>query len=125
MNWIAEEGEEQRSDEEDTGDEQYVLGFVGGGSPPFTMGGKINRKKFCLLIDSGSPVTIISRDELQIILQYEVLFVRPLPEDEKYVEFKTSQFTWLHILRNGSGRKIYPKGENFGGATRGQIYCES
>ena len=39
------------------------------------------------MIDSGSPVTIISYDELQKILQYNVLFVRPLPDDEKNVDF--------------------------------------
>ena len=83
---LIEEEEEQKSDE-DTSEEQYVLGIDGSGSPPFMMKGKINRNKFCLMIDSGSPVTIISRDELQKILQYEVLFVRPLPEDEKYVDF--------------------------------------
>ena len=39
------------------------------------------------MIDSGSSVTIIGYNELQKILQYDVLFVRPLPKDEKYVDF--------------------------------------
>ena len=39
------------------------------------------------MIDSVSPVTIIGYDELQKTLQYDVLFVRPLPEDTKYVDY--------------------------------------
>ena len=39
------------------------------------------------MIDSGSTVTIIGYDELQKILQYDVLVVRPLPKNEKYVDF--------------------------------------
>ena len=62
------------------------------------MKGKINRKKFCLIIDSGSPVTIISRDELQKILQYDVLFIRPLPEDENYVDFNKRPVTLLGYI---------------------------
>ena len=92
------EGEKQDSDYDNSSDEQYVLGIDGGGSPPFLMKGRINRKKFCLMIDSGSPVTIISRDELQRILQYEVLFVRPLPEDEKYVDYNKQPVNLLGYI---------------------------
>ena len=48
--------------------------------------------------DSGSPVTIIGRDELQRIPQYEVLFVRPLPEDEKYVDYNKQPFNLLGYI---------------------------
>ena len=56
VNWVEEESE---NDEDKKEEEQYVLGIDGSGSPPFMMKGKINRRKFCLMIDSGSPVTII------------------------------------------------------------------
>ena len=99
VNWNGEEGEEQKSEEEeDTSNEQYVLGIDGSGSPPFLMRGKLNRKKICLMINSGSPVTIISRDELQRILQYEVLFVRPIPEGEKYVNFNKRPINLLGYI---------------------------
>ena len=74
-----------RKEEEE--EEQYVLGIDGGESPPFMMKGRINKNNFCLMIDSGSPVTIIGYDELQKIQQYDVLFLQPLPRDEKYVDF--------------------------------------
>ena len=78
VNWI---------EDENTNEEQNVLGIDGSGPPLFMMKGEINRTKSCFMIDSGSPVTIICRDELQRILQYDVLFIRPLPEDKKYVDF--------------------------------------
>ena len=92
------EGEKQDPEDDSSSDEQYVLGIDNGGSPPFLMKGRINRKKFCLMIDSGSPVTIISRDELQRILQYEVLFVRPLPEHEKYVDYNRQPVNLLGYI---------------------------
>ena len=62
------------------------------------MKGKINRKKFCLMIDSGSPVTIINYEELQKILQYETLFVRPLPHYEKYVDYNRKPVNLLGYI---------------------------
>ena len=53
VNWVAEESEK---DEDNHEEEQYVLGIDGSGSPPFMMKGKINRKKFCLMKDSTSPL---------------------------------------------------------------------
>ena len=64
VNWVDEESDNQEEEEEE--EEQYVLGNDGGGSPPFMMRGKIGRKKFCLMIDSGSPGTITNQEELQI-----------------------------------------------------------
>ena len=84
VNWVDEETEDEEEIEEE---EQYMLGIDAGGSPPFMMRGKINRKKFNLMIDSGSPVTTIKYEDLPKILQYETLFVRPLPEEEKYVDY--------------------------------------
>ena len=97
VNLVAEE-EQKQSDDDDSSDEQYVLGIDGSGSPPFMMKGRINHNKFCLLIDSGFTVTIISRDELQRSRQYEVLFVRPLPEDEKYVDYNKQPVNLLGYI---------------------------
>ena len=80
--------EESDNNAEQEAEEQYVLGIIGGGSPLFMMKSIINRKKFCLMIDSGSPVTVINQEQLQKILQYKVLFISPQPKDEKYVDNK-------------------------------------
>ena len=39
------------------------------------------------MIDSDSPVTIISHDEIQKILRCGVLIVQSLPQVEKFVDF--------------------------------------
>ena len=51
------------------------------------MKGKLNKNKFNLMIDFGSPVSIIEQEELRKILYYNVLCLRPLPKHEKYVGF--------------------------------------
>ena len=94
MNWVDEESDNQDEQE----GEQYVLGIDVDGSPPFMMKGKVKRKKFCLIFDSGSPVTIINQEELQEILQYEVLFVRPLPKDEKDVDYNKKPVNLLGYI---------------------------
>ena len=86
INWVEEESESNEEGSEDSTD-KLVLSIEGAGEAPFTMKGKINNKKFSLMIDSGSPVTIIGHEELRKILNYDVLFVRPLPKHEKYVDF--------------------------------------
>ena len=84
VNWVDEESD--NNDEE----EQYVLGTI--------HDKKQNQsKKFCLMFDSGSPVTIINQ-EVQKILQYEVLFVRPLPKDEKYVDYNKKPVNLLGYI---------------------------
>ena len=97
VNLVAEE-KQQKSDDDDSSDEQYVLGVDRSVSPPFLIKGRINCKKFCLMRVSGFPVNIISRDELQRILQYEVLFFRPLTEDEKYVDDKKQPVNLLGYI---------------------------
>ena len=62
---ILVEKEQNKTDKEVDVKEQYVLGIDGSGSPSSMMKGKINRKKFCLLVDSGSPVSKISNGELR------------------------------------------------------------
>ena len=42
INWVEADDEQQITDEQE---EQYVLAIDGGGSPPFMMKGRINRKK--------------------------------------------------------------------------------
>ena len=85
INWV--EGDDEKENTDDQEEEQNVLGIDEGGSPPFMMKGKINKKKCCSMIDSGSPVTINGYDELQKIIQNDVLLVRPLPKNKKYVNF--------------------------------------
>ena len=98
-NWVEAEEEQENTDEQE--EEQYVLGIDGGGSPPFMTKGKLNRKKFCLMIDSGSPVTIIGLDELQKILQLDELFLRKTTTKRRKIrrlQQTTGRPTGIHHL---------------------------
>ena len=56
INWV--EGDDEQENTDDQEEEQNVLGIDEGGSPPFMMKGKINKKKCSLMIDSGSPLPL-------------------------------------------------------------------
>ena len=104
--WVDEEPLDDKEIEEE---EQFVLGIDGSGSPPFMMRGKINRKKSHLKIDSCSPVTLINYEDHQKILQYETLFVRPLPEVEKYVDYNKRPVNLLRFCELEVGGKYIRK----------------
>ena len=74
---------EEDSEEEGT----LVLKVDGEGAEPFMMNGLMNNKTFSAIIDSGSPVSIFGVDELKKILEVETMVVKPMPEDEKYMDF--------------------------------------
>ena len=65
--------------EESTGAEEdnMVLHIIGNGRQPFIMKGKINNQAFATMIDSGSPITIFTQDDLRKILKVDVIFARP------------------------------------------------
>ena len=68
-----------------TGSIALAIGDIG--EAPSVMESKINTKKFTAMIDSGSPVTIFTTKGLMEILTTNVLFVRPLRQFEKNVDF--------------------------------------
>ena len=59
MNWVDEESDNTVEQAE----EQYVLCTEFGGLQSFMMKGRIFRKNINLILDSGSPITIISFDD--------------------------------------------------------------
>ena len=40
------------------------------------------------MIDSGSPITIFTQEDLRKILRVNVILARPLPSNEKNVDYK-------------------------------------
>ena len=58
------------------------------GYAPFVLKGRIYNNKFAAMIDSGSPVTIFTTEDLKHIPCNDELFARLLPKSEKYVNFK-------------------------------------
>ena len=51
------------------------------------MEGFINGNRLKAIIDTGSPVTIFALDEVKRIMKRGNLQVRPMIEDERYVDF--------------------------------------
>ena len=57
------------------------------GIPPFVLKGRINKQPFTTMIDSGSPFTIFTLDDVRKILKTDVIFARPLPKNEAHVDY--------------------------------------
>ena len=93
-----------------------MLDIDGGGSTPFVMKGKKQGKKSCISTNSRTPVTIISHDELQKSLRYDVLFLRPLLEDMKRIclAFKKRPMKLLGycLLRIGAEKQVQSQRKN-------------
>ena len=73
-------------DEED----DYMVLNVDGSSDdekPFDMEGFINGNKFKIMINTGSPATILALDEAKKIMKRDKLQVRPMIEGDRYVDF--------------------------------------
>ena len=59
------------------------------------MKGKINNQAFATMIDSGSPITIFTQADLREILKLDVIFARPMPKAEQYVDYNNKPFNLL------------------------------
>ena len=85
-------------DEEDDEDESYMVLNVEGeeeNSKPYYMEGFINGNRFKTMIDSGSPVTIFTLDELKSIMKRDKLQVREMIKGQKYVDSNRKQLKLL------------------------------
>ena len=81
------ERDDDQSDESVGAEEDNMVLHIGGnGQQPFIMKGKIHNQAFATMIDSGSPITIFTQDDLRKILKVDVIFARPLPKTEQYVD---------------------------------------
>ena len=68
-------------------EDNVVLRLDGTGVPPFVLKGRINKQLFTTMIDSGSPITIFTRDDVRKVLKSDVIFARPMPKNEEYVDY--------------------------------------
>ena len=79
-------------------EDKIVLTIEGGENGQFFMSGKINGNQFKTMVDSGSPVTILTIfeiKEIKRIMKRKTLFIRQLPEDEEYVDFNKRKLNLL------------------------------
>ena len=59
------------------------------------MRGKINKQKFETMIDSGSPTTIFTKEELCRLLKTDLIFVRKLSANEQNVDYNGRPLTLM------------------------------
>ena len=50
------------------------------------------------MIDSGSPITIFTQDDLRKILKVDVMFARLLPKTEQYVDYNNKPLNLLGFI---------------------------
>ena len=46
-----------------------------------------NKQPISVIIDSGSPITIFTREDMRRLLERDLMFARPLPKNEEYVDY--------------------------------------
>ena len=77
----------QSEDSTEDDAENMILQVGGKASPPFVLKGKINNVAFTTMIYSGSPITKFTQSDLKKILKTDVIFARPFPKGEEYVDY--------------------------------------
>ena len=83
VNYIEESDEESEEDEE----EQLVLRVEGDGCNPFYMEGTMCGNYFKANIDTGSPVSIFTKRDLQKIVGERKVVIRDMIEGERYIDY--------------------------------------
>ena len=112
INVVSREDQTSSEESSENNTDRIVLHLDGPGEQPFLMKGWINGKRFETMIDTGSPVTIFTAQALKDILQTTMLFVRPLPKDEVYVDFNNKLLNLMGFTcaKIQVGDKILQKG---------------
>ena len=68
------------------------------GHPPFVMKGKITKQVFTTMIDSGSPISIFTQVDLMKLLRNDVIFARPIPKNESYVDYSNQPLNLVGFI---------------------------
>ena len=89
------EREDNQSEESSEQEDNMVLHIGGKEDQPFVLKGKINNQNFTTMIDSGSPITIFTPADLRELLKVDVIFARPMPKTEQYVDYNNKPLNLL------------------------------
>ena len=92
VNYIEESDEESEDDEDE---EQLVLRVDGDGCKPFYMEGTMCGNYFKAIIDTGSPVSIFTKSDLQKIVGPRKVVIRDMIAGEKYVDYNKKPLNLL------------------------------
>ena len=95
-----EQDDSQSESSNEMNEENMVLHVSGAGNQPFVLKCKI-KEPFKTMIDSGSPITIFSQEDLRKILKVDVIFARSVPKNEQYVDYIHITGYGISIRANG------------------------
>ena len=62
--------------------DNVVLRLDGTGAPPFVLKGRKHKQPLSTMIDSGSPITMLTREDVRPLLKSDLIFATPLPKNE-------------------------------------------
>ena len=94
FNLIEREGNQSEESTEQVED-NMALHVGGSDSQQFVVKGKISIQPFTTMIDSGSPINILTRADLRELLKENVIFARPMPKSEQYVHYNNKPVNLL------------------------------
>ena len=79
-------------------EENAVLQLNGTGVSPFVLKGRINKQSFSVMIDSISPITIFTREDVRRLLKSDLIFAQTLPKNDEYVDYTGRQLNLLGFI---------------------------
>ena len=91
VNYFEESEEEEESEDE----EQLVLRIDGNGCKPLYVEGMMYEQYFKAIIDTGSPVSIFTKKDIQKIIGDLKVVIRDLIEDKRYVDYNRKPLNLL------------------------------
>ena len=75
-----------------------VLRLDGTGIPTFVHKGRIKKQLFTTMVDSESPITIFTKEDVRKILRSDVIFARLLPKKKENVDYKVKPSNLIGII---------------------------
>ena len=94
VNYIDEDTEEDKTDDNE---EQFVLQIDGNGTKPFFMEGTMCGTYFEAIIDTGSPVSMFTKKDLQKIIGERKVVIRDMIDNERYVGYNKNPYKYWDI----------------------------
>ena len=98
---VVQQKTEWSSSEDESGEEEVEVLHIdeekSSSNKPFVLKGRVNKKPFHALIDTGSPITIFTKAHVEkmFVKKYKL---QPLGENEKYIDYSSNKIEFLRAF---------------------------